>query len=820
MALALVALGGIGHQTQVHRIAARRLQHWLDRSRAKQTSMTRQNSLPTLHLDLDSDEYRALALQRHGAYQAGILLPGDIEPVAAQIRFEGQETPARVRLAGSEPDGAHPLDHWQASKWSLEVEPQKGTLLDMPAFALLSPALRQYLNGWLYAEDLRGAGLPAPRYRFVNLTLNGEDWGIYVAEERLPREHTPPILPSQDLGAELRGRYLAHADLWAARRGETEYDRQAYNSSSIARPEPVWSVAGPLASRDAPIAGWSPYDDPTVAEAYAREVERITRPKYLAELQKAHRRAFNRYSDALAQEFFPAYLAAPWDALAERQQMMLAAQQTGVIKTRDSSPANAQTPPAKQHSFKPPPAVSNLPPAPTVEEALARHPFLRISDRPSTLEIKPGTWHVEGDMLLPEGIGLRATGATTLTFEQDAVLLVRGPLELDGGEGNGIHLLPERDHWGGLLVYGAGEENGSTLRNVEIRGTRGIQRSDWTIPAGVTFYQSPVATYGCRVLDAYGPAAIEITDTPFDLVYSEFGATSSDALRVDHGRGRIERCAFHDVLGEAVRLAGSKVEVVNVTLQRISGEALSGRRDSVIQARGIRARDIGIAVAGADGSSIYVRDARVGKAHTAAFAAYRQDLEYGQANVEATEIIFEDDSRHALVQEGNRVTIDSIPAETQPLDADDLRPQPEPSPPMHALQVRFGPSIWLVGYELTTPELAAGETVEVILYWRTFAPLDRQYTVFMHVRDASGEWVAGWDMMPRYNTYPTTDWPVAERIDDAHILPLPQDLPPGEYTIALGMYYWGTGERLPAYTRQGGPIPEAAVVLEDKVIVK
>jgi hypothetical protein len=34
------------------------------------------------------------------------------------------------------------------------------------------------------------------------------------------------------------------------------------------------------------------------------------------------------------------------------------------------------------------------------------------------------------------------------------------------------------------------------------------------------------------------------------------------------------------------------------------------------------------------------------------------------------------------------------------------------------------------------------------------------------------------------------------------------------------MYYWGTGERLPAYTRTGEAIPEGAIVLEEKVIVR
>ena len=209
-----------------------------------------------------------------------------------------------------------------------------------------------------------------------------------------------------------------------------------------------------------------------------------------------------------------------------------------------------------------------------------------------------------------------------------------------------------------------------------------------------------------------------------------------------------------------------------------------------------------------------VRDARVGRASTAGFLAYAG----GRLDVASAR--FEDDSVQALVQEGSEAVLDGVPIPARAFAVDALRPPETPAPAMTPLSVRFGPSIWLVGYELTTPERAPGETIEVILYWRAFAYLDRQYTIFMHVRDAEGETVAGWDMMPRYNTFPTTDWPLVERIDDAHIVPLSNDLPPGEYTVALGMYDWATGVRLPAYSRSGESLPEATVLLEERVTVK
>ena len=57
-------------------------------------------------------------------------------------------------------------------------------------------------------------------------------------------------------------------------------------------------------------------------------------------------------------------------------------------------------------------------------------------------------------------------------------------------------------------------------------------------------------------------------------------------------------------------------------------------------------------------------------------------------------------------------------------------------------------------------------------------------------------------------------------VDDLYYIPLAKSPPPGEYAVALGVYYWATGERLPAYTQQGEPIPEASIVLQERVTVK
>jgi hypothetical protein len=304
-----------------------------------------------------------------------------------------------------------------------------------------------------------------------------------------------------------------------------------------------------------------------------------------------------------------------------------------------------------------------------------------------------------------------------------------------------------------------------------------------------------------------------VVRAPVEMRECEVGAALGELLRLSAAQATISRSAFHDALGAAVRLEQSTAGIVDVSVQRVAGEAIWADRGSEVYVAGLRADRVDVGVTSSDALAC-VRDVRIGRAATAGFAAYLD------SSLDVDRVVFEDDSVPIWVQGGSKAVLNGAPVQAASFPLKELRPAPEPSPPMTPLGVRFGPSIWLVGYELTTPERAPGETIEVILYWRALAYLDRQYTIFMHVRNDAGETVAGWDMMPRYNTFPTTDWPLIERIDDVHIVPLSQDLPPGEYTIALGMYDWATGERLPAFGAAGESLAEATVILEERVRVK
>jgi hypothetical protein len=100
------------------------------------------------------------------------------------------------------------------------------------------------------------------------------------------------------------------------------------------------------------------------------------------------------------------------------------------------------------------------------------------------------------------------------------------------------------------------------------------------------------------------------------------------------------------------------------------------------------------------------------------------------------------------------------------------------------------PLIGLSGYTLAPG--AAGAATTLTLAWQALAPLAEDYTVFVHVLDATGQTVAQTDATPQAGAYPTSLWQPGEYVRDDYTF----DLPPGDYTVVLGLYLPETGARL------------------------
>lgn len=113
----------------------------------------------------------------------------------------------------------------------------------------------------------------------------------------------------------------------------------------------------------------------------------------------------------------------------------------------------------------------------------------------------------------------------------------------------------------------------------------------------------------------------------------------------------------------------------------------------------------------------------------------------------------------------------------------------------------FGDTARLRAYTSTATGIGPGEGLSYTFYWEALTPTEKSYRVFVHLMDAEGKIVAQHDGIPAGGELPTNIWSQGEIIEDDHTLPLPAQLPPGEYAVRAGFYSPETGERLPISSR-------------------
>ncbi|MCC6606373.1 MAG: glycosyltransferase family 39 protein [Anaerolineae bacterium] len=146
--------------------------------------------------------------------------------------------------------------------------------------------------------------------------------------------------------------------------------------------------------------------------------------------------------------------------------------------------------------------------------------------------------------------------------------------------------------------------------------------------------------------------------------------------------------------------------------------------------------------------------------------------------------------RLPLVDGTDSVVLVTLPLEPTPGDV--------PNPTL----VNFENELELVGFELNPRQVAAGETVDLTLYWRAKRPLTTNYTLFAQVVDEDTTRWASQDV-----GQPTSSWAAGELQTVQMSLPLSPDTPGQVYPIILGLYTVEDGQfnRLQIIAEDGRP---------------
>lgn len=121
----------------------------------------------------------------------------------------------------------------------------------------------------------------------------------------------------------------------------------------------------------------------------------------------------------------------------------------------------------------------------------------------------------------------------------------------------------------------------------------------------------------------------------------------------------------------------------------------------------------------------------------------------------------------------------------------------------------FGNELRLVRYAHTDKQIEPGESLHLVLTWQAERRPAFDYSVFVHLLDASGRVYRQVDGSPVSGFRPMSTWVEGEIVTDRYGFLLPDDCPPGVYHLAAGVYRWDTLERLPITTADGESLGDA-----------
>ncbi|WP_440954682.1 glycosyl hydrolase family 28-related protein [Methanosarcina sp. Mfa9] len=140
------------------------------------------SSSEKITIDIKNNDFQKLAYKREVALAEGVLISSDDDYVPAKIHYNDQTVDVKLRLKGDW------TDHLIGDKWSYRIE-VKGddTLFGMKIFSIQDPKTRNYLNEWVFQQALRREEIIAPRYSFIDVTINGKHEGIFALEEHFDK---------------------------------------------------------------------------------------------------------------------------------------------------------------------------------------------------------------------------------------------------------------------------------------------------------------------------------------------------------------------------------------------------------------------------------------------------------------------------------------------------------------------------------------------------------------------------------------------------------------------------------------------------------
>lgn len=264
----------------------------------------------------------------------------------------------------------------------------------------------------------------------------------------------------------------------------------------------------------------------------------------------------------------------------------------------------------------------------TKKTNIASFPDLNIKIDEKLITLK-NNFVVDRPIIFPKNYKILIKAGTTISLKNNGIMLIKGPLIIEGTKDNPVNIYSEGEAMGILVLDSKLRSN---LKHVIFNNLDSPNLASINVTGGVTFYNSPVEISYSQFLSAKSEDALNIIRSTFKIKYSYFKNTFSDAIDIDFSEGHIENSQFFKIGNDAIDISGSLVTLNKIKINSAFDKAISVGENSNVIAKDLKIEKAFIGIASKDLSSININDSEINNTEIC-LAAYQKKPEYGPASI-------------------------------------------------------------------------------------------------------------------------------------------------------------------------------------------
>ncbi len=268
------------------------------------------------------------------------------------------------------------------------------------------------------------------------------------------------------------------------------------------------------------------------------------------------------------------------------------------------------------------------------------------------INLRSDEWIIDQKIIIPKNYRFIVSKNTRIIFKDNGQLISHSPISFNGSKKEPIFVSSnfkdeinrkrnEADnysgHGSGILVLNTKKK--SNIDNVIFNkmSSPPLQDGEGSLGA-INFYQSDVDITGSKFLNNIrGDDYINIIRSNFLIDDCYFENTNSDSIDLDFSNGIIKNSVFNKSINDAIDFSGSKVNLINVQIDKAGDKGISIGEESQIVANDISITNSFIGIASKDNSlatldKIVINNVEIG------LAAYTKKNEYGPAKININDL--------------------------------------------------------------------------------------------------------------------------------------------------------------------------------------